>query len=119
MRLGLLAAAALLTADGFDNHSVHYLPGPRNYSMTDARAVIADAIGRPDLPYVPFSYDDAKQGMMQAGLSESTAGLYDEMTRSLNEEKIMVNEIRTAENTTPTTLETFVGEVFAPVFKGA
>ena len=66
----------------------------------------------PDLPYVPFSSDDAKQGMMQAGLSESMANLYDEMTRNMNDEKIMIHEVRTAANTTPTTLETFVDEVF-------
>ncbi len=112
------AAALLVKLESIEGQSVHYLLGPRNYSMTDARSVIAEAIGRPDLPYVPFSYDDAKKGMVGAGLSESMAGLYDEMTRSLNEEKIMANEVRTAENTTPTTLETFVGEVFAPMLKG-
>ncbi|WP_375418873.1 NAD(P)H-binding protein [uncultured Hymenobacter sp.] len=112
-------AAELLDAGDFDNHSVHYLLGPRNYSQQEATAAIGQAIGRPELPYVPFSYEDAKKGMMGAGLSESMAGLYIEMTRNINEEGAMISQPRTAANTTPTTLEEFVQTVFAPAFKGA
>ena len=113
------AAELLGGAGDFENHSVHYLLGPRNYSQQEATAAIAQAIGRPELPYVPFSYDDAKKGMMQAGLSASMADLYDEMTRNMNEEQVMVHEARTAASTTPTTLEEFAQTVFAPAFKGA
>ncbi len=112
-------AAELLDAGQFENQSVYYLLGPRNYSQQEATAAIAQAIGRPGLPYVPFSYEDAKKGMMQAGLSESMANLYDEMTRSMNEGKAMVHEQRTAASTTPTTLDEFAQTVFAPAFKGA
>ena len=112
-------ATELLNADQFENQSVYYLLGPRNYSQQEATAAIAQAIGRPGLPYVPFSYEDAKKGMMQAGLSESMANLYDEMTRSMNEGKAMVHERRTAASTTPTTLDEFAQTVFAPAFKGA
>ena len=68
---------------------------------------------------MPFSYDNAKKGMMGAGLSENRAGLYTEMTRGLNEEKLMVHETRTAAGTRPTTLEEFAQTVFAPAFRGA
>ena len=112
-------AAELLGADSFENQSIHYLLGPRNYSQQDATAAIGQAIGRPELPYVPFSYEDAKKGMLQAGLSESMASLYDEMTRNMNEGKVMVHEARTAASTTPTTLEEFAQTVFAPAFKAA
>ena len=47
------------------------------------------------------------------------ADLYLEMTRSLNEEKLMVHETRTAASTTPTTLENFTQTVFAPALKAA
>ena len=50
---------------------------------------------------------------------ESMADLYLEMTRSLNEEKLMVHETRTAASTTPTTLENFTQTVFAPALKAA
>ena len=57
--------------------------------------------------------------MIGAGLSESMAGLYDEMTRNMNEEKVMVKEERTPESITPTTLQEFVETVFAPAFRAA
>lgn len=112
-------AAELLDAGSFDSHSVHYLLGPRNYSQQDATTAIGQALGRPELPYVPFSYEDAKKGMVQAGLSENMASLYGEMIRTMNEEKAMVHEERTAARTTPTTLEEFVQTAFVPAFQGA
>ena len=112
-------AAELLDGGALQGHSVHYLLGPRNYSQQEATAALGQAIGRPDLPYVPFSYEDAHKGMLGAGLSESMAGLYDEMTRNMNEKKVMVNEARTPASTTPTTLEEFAQTVFAPAFGAA
>ena len=50
---------------------------------------------------------------------ESMADLYLETTRSLNEEKLMVHETRTAASTTPTTLEDFAHTVVAPALKAA
>ena len=108
-------AAELLDAGNFEHQSVHYLLGPRNYSQQDATT----AIGQPELPYVPFSYEDAKKGMMGAGISKRLADLYNELTRSMNEEKAAVHEERTAARTTPTTLEEFAQTVFAPAFQGA
>ena len=112
-------AAGLLDADPLENHSVHYILGPRNYSLPEATAAIGQAIGRPELPYVPFGYDDAKAGMIQAGLSENMANLYIEMMQHLNEGGVMATQPRTEASTTPTTLEEFVREVFAPAFQGA
>jgi uncharacterized protein YbjT (DUF2867 family) len=112
---------AARAAEAFDadlpNHSAHLLLGPRNYTMTEAIRAIGEAIGKPELPYVPFSYEDAKKGMLQGGLSESMANLYEEMTRNMNEEKVMVQEPRTPQNTTPTTLEEFAQQVFAPIYQ--
>ena len=112
-------AAELLDAGDFEDRSVHYLLGPRNYSLQEATAIIGRAIGRPELPYVPFSYEDAKKGMLGAGMSERMADLYNELTRSINEEKVIVHEERTATSTTPTTLEEFVQKAFVPAFQGA
>lgn len=41
--------------------------------------VIGTAIGKPDLPWVQFSDDDAFKGMMTAGMSEAIARVYVEM----------------------------------------
>jgi uncharacterized protein YbjT (DUF2867 family) len=112
-------AAELLGAASLENQSVYYLLGPRDYSMQEATAILGQAIGRPELPYVPFPYADAKQGMMGAGLSENMADLYIEMTQHINEEKSMAKGPRSAATTTPTSLEEFAQTVFAPVFQAA
>lgn len=112
-------AAELLAADEPETPAVQYLLGPRNYSLAEATAAIGQAIGRPELPYVPFSYEDAMKGMVGAGLSENMAGLYDEMARNMNDEKVMVSAPRDAASTTPTTVEEFAQAVFAPAFRTA
>ncbi|MCC3155844.1 NAD(P)H-binding protein [Hymenobacter sp. 15J16-1T3B] len=113
-------AAALLDGPALPaGHREQLLLGPRAYSMQEATAVLGAAIGRPELPYVPFAYEQAQQGMVAAGLSESMAGLYVEMSRTLNEETAMVHEVRTAGNTTATTLEEFAAQTFAPAFHQA
>lgn len=69
------------------------------------------------LRYVPFSYEEAKKGMTEAGMSERMADLYNELTRSMNQEKALVHKKRTAARKTPTTREEFAQTVFAPAFK--
>jgi hypothetical protein len=52
------------------------------------------------------------------GFSRSFAGLMVEMTDALNDGRMKALEPRTAANTTPTSFETFVQNVFVPVFRG-
>jgi uncharacterized protein YbjT (DUF2867 family) len=115
--IGMVAADKLANLN-FQGRSVRYLLGPRDYTMAEVSRILGKAIGKPDLPYVQFPYEDALQGMMQAGISEDVAKSYVEMSKALNE-GIVKAEPRTVENTTPTTLEQFAERVFAPVFKGA
>lgn len=111
-------AAEVLTSD-FTSGAAYTLLGPQNYSLTDAAHAIGQAISRPELSYVSFPYDDARKGMVQAGLSESMADLYDEIAHGMNEGKVLAHEYRDATSTTPTTLETFAQTVFAPAFQAA
>lgn len=67
-------------------------------------------IGKPDLKYVQFSYADETSALVQAGLSESFAQLYAEMTRAFNEGKVKPRDGRTPENTTPTRFDDFAEE---------
>ena len=113
-------AAALLDGPALSaGHQEQLLLGPRSYTLQEAAAILGQAIGRPGLPYVPFAPADARQGMIGAGMSPSMADLYLEMSQTLNEETAMVHEVRTAANTTPTTLEQFAQQVFAPAFEAA
>jgi hypothetical protein len=61
-----------------------------------------------------FPYDEAAKGLMSAGLSPDMSRLYIEVTKALNDGRIIAK--RTTENTTPTSFEVFCDEVFAPLF---
>ncbi len=104
-------AAQALDQLRFEAMEIKDLLGPRDVSMQETAQLIGKAIGRPDLPYVQFSYEDSIKGMEQAGLSASMAALYTEMSRGSNEKGIFNRTTRTPENSTPTTLEQFAESV--------
>jgi hypothetical protein len=52
------------------------------------------------------------------GLSAKTAAYLIEMFQGFNNGMVTGLETRTAANTTPTSIETFVKEVFAPAYQG-
>lgn len=108
------AAAAHLLALDFTGSSVRELHGERDLTMQEAAAVLGKAIGREELTYVQFPYEQAEQAMVGAGLSPSMAGLLVEMDRNFNEEVITPTETRSPDNTTATSIE-----AWAPVFAGA
>ena len=102
-------AANALKARDWKGVVVRELLGPRDLSYAEATRILGERIGKPDLQYMQFSYADEAKALAQAGLSESFAGLYVEMTRAFNEGK--VKPWRNRENTTPTRFEDFVGEL--------
>ncbi|HSE39987.1 MAG TPA: NmrA family NAD(P)-binding protein [Acidobacteriota bacterium] len=113
--IGTYAAERLDRLD-FQDKPVADLLGPRDYTHTEVARILGAAIGKPDLPYIQFPYDDAKKGMVQSGLSEEMADLYIEMYRAMNDGVIKFQK-RNRENTTLTTMEQFAAEVFAPAYK--
>jgi hypothetical protein len=56
--------------------------------------------------------------MMKMGMSSNMVDQLLEMSEALNTGHMKSQEPRSARNTTATTLETFVTEVFAPAFRG-
>jgi uncharacterized protein YbjT (DUF2867 family) len=54
----------------------------------DLASVLGSAVGKPELPWVEFTDEQALQGMTQAGLPEEMAGLYQEMGVALREGKL-------------------------------
>ncbi len=113
--IGTYAADRLDRLD-FSGKSWADLLGPRDYTHAEVAKVLGNAIGKPDLQYIQFSYEDGRNGMIQSGLSTEMADLYIEMYRAFNDGTIQA-EKRTPENTSPTTLEEFATEVFAPAYK--
>lgn len=115
--IGMAAAEALLKLD-FSDRQTRELLGQRDIDMTEASAIIGKAIDKPDLQYVPISEEQFQTALIQLGLSQNVASLIVEMTAALNSGHMAPLEIRSAQNTTPTPFETFVGEEFLPRYQG-
>src|ERR1700720_1119607 len=76
--IGDYAAPRLLDLD-FSGHQTRELLGERDLSMTEATAVIARGIGKPDLRYEQFPYDQLLQVLTQMGIPPTTAAEYIEL----------------------------------------
>ncbi len=110
-----VAAATLLSLD-FPEKGVRLLLGPRDYTFIEATRIFGEAIGKPDLPYIQFSYEDMEKGLLDAGISRSVAKSYIEMETAMNN-GLTVAYKRGPENTTKTTLEEF-SPAFAAAYAG-
>jgi uncharacterized protein YbjT (DUF2867 family) len=103
-------AAKALKARDWKGLAVKDLLGQRDLSFAEATRIIGERIGKPDLQYVQFSYEDEVGALVGAGLSKSFARLYVDMTRAFNEDTIRP-PARTRENTTPTRFEDFADDL--------
>jgi uncharacterized protein YbjT (DUF2867 family) len=111
-------AATRLAARNFSGSSVQELSGPREYTWKEVAGIVGSAIGKPGLGYMQVPFMMLEPALVQMGLPKTTAALIIEMSKAMNNGLLAPQEPRTAENTTPTTLESFVSETFAPVFLG-
>ena len=115
--VGDYAAQRLLHLD-FSGKQIRELLGERDLSMTEVTAVIGRGIGKPDLSYEQFPYDQVQQVLTQMGVPPKGAALYIEMYKAINAGVLVPLERRLPENTTPTSLENFVQDVFAAAYHG-
>jgi uncharacterized protein YbjT (DUF2867 family) len=115
--VGAYAAQRVLDLD-FSGKQTREILGERDVTMTEVTAVIGRAIGKPDLPYVQLTYDQLQQGLTQMGFSPKKAAIYIEMFKAINEGVIAAQEPRSPENSTPTSIEKFVQDVFLPAYRG-
>jgi uncharacterized protein YbjT (DUF2867 family) len=115
--VGDYAAPRLLDLD-FSGKQTRELLGQRDLTMTEATAVIARGISKPDLRYEQFSYDQVQQVLTQAGFSPKKAAVYIEMFESINAGLLAAQEPRSPQNSTPTSFEKFVQDVLAPAYHG-
>src|ERR1700720_915550 len=104
--VGDYAAQRLVDLD-FSGKQTRELLGERDLSMTEVTAAIAHGIGKPDLRYVQFSYDQMQQALTQMGFSPKKAAVYIEMFKAINEGLLAAQEQRSRENSTPTSFEKF------------
>jgi len=113
--IGEYAATRLMARD-FSSKSTQELHGQRDITMKEASSVIGKSIGKPGLSYMQVPFTMLEPALVQMGLPKSTAALLIEMWKGANAGLIAPQEQRTAKNSTPTTLESFATEVFAPAF---
>jgi len=113
--VGDYAAQRLLHLD-FSGKQIRELLGERDLSMTEATAVIGRGIGKPDLRYQQFPYDQVEQVLTELGVPPKGAAMYIEMYKAINAGVLVPLEPRSQENTTPTSIEQFVQDVFAAAF---
>jgi uncharacterized protein YbjT (DUF2867 family) len=107
-------AATLLARPAFTGQTIRELRAARAYSLREATGILSRAIGRPDLPCVPFSEADTRQALHGMGSSPAMASLYVEMVHALN--LVQPRQPLSAETTAPTALEKFARTTFAPTF---
>jgi uncharacterized protein YbjT (DUF2867 family) len=115
--IGDYAAQRILNLD-FSGKQTRELLGERDLSMNEATAVIARGIGKPELRYVQFPYEQVQQVLMQMGIAPKSAALFIEMYKAINAGVVAPQESRAPENTTPTSFEKFVQDVLVPAYQG-
>ncbi|HVC46721.1 MAG TPA: NmrA family NAD(P)-binding protein [Terracidiphilus sp.] len=113
--IGAYAATRLAACD-FSGNSIHELQGQRDISMKEAASIVGNSIGKPSLEYVQLPSTILERVLLGMGLPETTAKLIIEMWAGANAGLMVAQETRSARNTTPTTLESFVERVFAPAY---
>ena len=115
--IGEAAAEHLLKLD-FSGHETKELQGQRDITYVEAATIIGKAIGKPELKYMQMPGNEFVGVVTGMGLSRNFGELIVEMCDAMNDGRMKALEPRTAANTTPTAIETFVNEVFVPAFKG-
>jgi uncharacterized protein YbjT (DUF2867 family) len=123
--LGMIAArdigdwaAEKLLQLSFTGKQARELLGQRDVNYREVASVIGRAIGKPNLTYSHFPPQLVKPALLQSGMSSSMADLILEMSEALNSGYMAPLEPRSAQNTSPTSIETFVAEEFVPRFTG-
>ena len=114
--IGAVAAETLLKL-GFDGKQPRELLGQRDITYQEVAAVIGKGIGKPDLAYMQLPAAQLRPALMKMGMSANMADLLLEMCDALNSGYMAPLETRSAQNSTPTSIETFVSKEILPRFK--
>ena len=106
-------AAQLLRDRSWTGHRALGVHGPRDLTFHEAAGILARALERP-VEFVQVSLDQARAGMVQAGVPEYVAGQYVDMYAAMTEGRMRPSEPRDAASTTPTELAEFARTVLRP-----
>ncbi|MGQ0740309.1 MAG: NAD(P)H-binding protein [Bacteroidota bacterium] len=98
----------------FSGHSVRYIASDERRTDEIAK-VLGSTIGKPELPWITFTDEQALGGMLQAGLPEEVAKNYAEMGNAVQDGKFMEDYWKNH----PATLGKTKLEDFAKIFAAA
>jgi uncharacterized protein YbjT (DUF2867 family) len=107
-------AAQRLLDLSFKGFSYEFITGPADLSFAEITSIVGKGIGKPELPYIEFSAEDGKAGMIQAGLPETIANGYVELAIGMNEGRMGEGYERSQATQTDTSLEWFVEHELKP-----
>ncbi|MGW6603402.1 NmrA family NAD(P)-binding protein [Streptomyces sp. NPDC055036] len=115
--IGRRAAAELATGT-WHGTEVLELQGERDVSMREAVSVIAKAVRADDLAYEQTSLADFHAELRGNGVSVNVADMMAEVGEAVNSRHTRMEQPRTGRTSTPTSIERFVEEEFAPRYRG-
>lgn len=83
--------AAEVLESNFTGKTIQYVASDDESTPSDVAKVLGTAIGKPALPWIEFSDEDAFNGMVGAGLPEEIAKNYVEMGDAIRSNKLFVD----------------------------
>ena len=104
------AAVKHLLELNFKGFSREFVGGAQDYTPEEVARILGEAIGKPDLQYIQYPAEDSKNGMIGAGVPKQVAEGYIKLFDGLNSGEYLADFIRSADNTTKTSLKDFAGE---------
>ncbi len=109
-----IATKRLLSLD-FQGNSVEFIAGTAERTFGEVVSLVGKAIGK-DVNYIVSSPEDFIGGMKGVGIPETIAVGYAHLYAAINTNDYQLGYTRTAENSTPTSLEWFVENEFKYAF---
>ena len=109
-------AADLMAKRDFAGSTTRELLGERDCAMNEFTPLIGRAIGKPDLAYAQVEPEAAVAALVAQGFSPVRAAYRIGIYTSFNAGRLAPEGPRSPANSTPTSVEAFATEVFAPVY---
>ncbi|AWG26155.1 NAD(P)H-binding protein [Flavobacterium kingsejongi] len=105
----IAAVAATIIQEPFTGKSIRYITSDER-TAGEVASVLGAAIGKPELPWIEFTNEQAFDGMVQAGLPEEVAKNYVEMGDAIRTGKLWIDYNKNKPELSKTKLEDFAKE---------
>ena len=99
----------------FTGHQVRYIASDERTGAEIAK-VLGQAVGKPETPWVVFSDEQSRQGMLQAGLNEEVATEYTQLGQAMRDGQMQADYMNNKPTFGKVKLEDFATNEFAPAF---